>query len=351
MLVAGKTVLITGGASGVGKCLATRFLQQGAKVHVWDHSIEKLEQLSLEAQTILSNNYKGDKNTTYNPNEKRDKCDGKSGDSECFRIVCDTNAGPVTFFTTTVVDLANRFQIRRLVSQMEPVDIIVNAASNRSSKAFFEHTEEAIEKIMQVNAICPLVLARAFLPSMLHKKDGHFVTITNVNGILGDAAQPDFSASQWAAVGAHESIQMLIRREGGCGRVRTTLFCPYNISCSPCCNVPPSSCAATPNPNASTHVPSGGLTARKNNVGILRRYLNPIRYTLTPSEAAEICMWAILHGVERVCTPYSLLFIAALRVLPVPWFMRLVAPTATAQTRPASCVGSAAQGAGKSKEC
>ncbi|CBH15750.1 short-chain dehydrogenase, putative [Trypanosoma brucei gambiense DAL972] len=312
--VAGKTVVITGGSVGIGKHLALHFLRLGATVHVWDDNKEKLSQLSKEALLIPS------PRPTKSAN-----CDTEG--------LTETSANELEgndCLKTVVVDLSNRFHLHRLVKQVGTVHIVVNAALNVSSKAFLDHADNAIERILHVNALCPLILARAFLPAMLERREGYFVTITDANGLLGNASQPDFAASQWAAVGAHESIQMLIRENGCCGKVRTTLLCPYNVVSSQ------PTLLRTPSPFSSSRVMNtadAANTAEGQSVNTIRRsrilgyFLSIFRRPVTPEEAAEACVWAITHGVERLYIPYSLLFLTLFRFLPVPWFMWVISPS------------------------
>ena len=42
----GKVAIVTGGASGIGRAVVERFIQEGAKVCIYDLDVEKLEQLS-----------------------------------------------------------------------------------------------------------------------------------------------------------------------------------------------------------------------------------------------------------------------------------------------------------------
>nr|CCC93824.1 putative short-chain dehydrogenase [Trypanosoma congolense IL3000] len=344
--VEGKTVVITGGSSGIGKCLAIRFLRLGAVVHVLDDNKEKLKQLVKEAAAIVAPE-KGNENTNAMENVAKEESENVDSSSENLINQCNAEKcnGANDSLKTVLIDLSNRFHLNRLLSQIGAVDIVVNAAVNVSSRDFLDHEDNAIERILHVNAMCPLILAKAFLPSMLLRQEGHFVTITDANGLLGNAAQPDLAASQWAAVGAHESIQMLIRESGKSGKIHTTLVCPYNMVVS-------RSLLRTPSPFSSSRaLEADGVdefgakeTVRvKRGFGVLERMLSIFRRPSTPEEAADACIMAITHGVERVYIPYSLVFLPLFRVLPAPWFMWMVSPTAS-RSSPAALVGRKYQG-------
>ncbi|RNF05398.1 short-chain dehydrogenase [Trypanosoma rangeli] len=211
--VAGKTVLIIGGSSPLGRCLVMRFLQLGAKVIVWDGDKGRLNKLVEEFGPT-------------NPNQDEE--------GEC-TLGDDTHLTPKMMetckdeqFSMSVVDLASRVQLQRAAKRLGSVHIIVNAADLCGSRHFFDRSDESSERILLSNALCSIVLARALLPGMLQQKDGHFVTITSAAGVMGNAKHPDYAASHWASVGAHESLQLLIREMKGSRNVRTTLCCSFS---------------------------------------------------------------------------------------------------------------------------
>ncbi|PWV06496.1 hypothetical protein C3747_114g51 [Trypanosoma cruzi] len=208
----GKTVLIVGGASLVGGCLVRRFMQLNANVIVWDSQKKKLDQLLREFGCT---------------NEKEEQAETRecspSGDTP--KKLKGGEMGAGTQLTANLVDLTNRVQLQRVAKLLGPVHVVVNVADACVSRHFFERNDESSERILLGNVLSSIVLARALLPGMLRQKDGHFVTITNAAGVVGVARHPDYAASHWASVGAHESLQMMIREMGGSGKVRTTLFC------------------------------------------------------------------------------------------------------------------------------
>ncbi|KEG13375.1 short-chain dehydrogenase [Trypanosoma grayi] len=302
--VAGKTVLITGGSTGVGRCLVIRFLQLGARVIVWDYRKDKLDELKHVA---LQSNPQLEKSESNGDDPVKDS---------------QMNAGSSQTVTsekllTCAVDFSSRIQLQRAIKDLENVHIVVNAVDAGSSKTFFNRSDESTEKIMLANTLCPLVLARVCLPRMVQQQDGHFVTIACKKGLLGDVENPDWAASRWASIGMHESIQMLIRQNDRSGKVRTTLVCPYDI-------LRPSAGALSSTSSASFDPSADGETGRKPSGVRLFNMFSLKPRSFTPEEVADTCVWAICHGVERVFLPATLLLLPMLRVLPVPWFMWII---------------------------
>ncbi|KAF8291561.1 hypothetical protein C3747_57g70 [Trypanosoma cruzi] len=305
--VAGKTVLIVGGSSLLGGCLVRRFMQLNANVIVWDSQKKKLDQLLREFGCA---------------NEKELQAETRecspSGDTP--KKLKGGEMGAGTQLTANLVDLTNRVQLQRAAKLLGPVHVVVIAADACVSRQFFERNDESSERILLGNVLCSIVLARALLPGMLRQKDGHFVTITNAAGVVGVARHPDYAASHWASVGAHESLQMMIREMGGSGKVRTTLFC----LCSDLRVAPAASCVSTSDDNKvvddkmDPKSPTGSLLV------VSPFWSRPV----TPEDVAERCIWAVRHGVERVYMPRIFVLFPLLRVLPVPWLMSMISPRA-----------------------
>jgi len=196
----GKVVLITGGGGGVGRSAALAFAQRGAHVLLWD-----LTQPSLDASKAAVE--------AATPGAK----------------VC-----------TAVVDLCRREAVQEAAQaaqelrwggdQALPVFCVVNNAGIVNGAPILDFTDAGILTTFQVNAISHFWTVRAFLPAMLARNEGHFVTIASVAGLIGSAALTDYCASKFAAVGLQESLHAELRSMGeGASGVRASLVCPAHI--------------------------------------------------------------------------------------------------------------------------
>jgi all-trans-retinol dehydrogenase (NAD+) len=185
--VTGKLVLITGGASGLGRLMAFDFARRGARVAVWD--------LAAPALKIL---------------EKEAAAEGLS----ITGMRCDISDKDAVYR-----------RAKALVKKLGPVDILVNNAGIVSGRTLLETPDEKIEKTMQVNVLALFWTTKAFLPSMLERNSGHIVTIASAAGLIGVRGLADYCASKFAAVGFDESLRMELRRIKSA--VKTTLICPF----------------------------------------------------------------------------------------------------------------------------
>ena len=187
--IAGRRVLITGSASGLGLLLARKMAAGGAHVILWDVNAAGLEVARRDLEAA-----------------------GRSVESD-------------------VVDLSSRVAIETSAARVltgGPVDILINNAGVVTGKTLLEATPEEIERTFDVNVLAIFWATRAFLPAMLARDSGHIVTIASAAGLVGIAKMTDYSASKHAAVGFDESLRLELRRNGS--RVTTTVVCPFYIN-------------------------------------------------------------------------------------------------------------------------
>ena len=187
---AGRTVLVTGAASGMGRLLALRFAAEGASIVLWDVNAQGLDAVRAEVAAA-------------------------GGTARAY-----------------VCNLADRRAIAavaaKTLAEGGPVDILVNNAGIVSGKTLIDATDDDIQRTFDVNALALFWTTRAFLPGMLARNRGHVVTIASAAGIVGTSRLVDYCASKHAAVGFDEALRLELRRAGS--RVKTTVVCPFYVS-------------------------------------------------------------------------------------------------------------------------
>jgi all-trans-retinol dehydrogenase (NAD+) len=187
--IAGRRVVITGAASGLGLLLARKMAAGGAHVILWDVNAAGLEAACRDLEAA-GRNVEGD-----------------------------------------IVDLSSRQAIEAAAARVlsgGPVDILINNAGVVTGKTLLEASPEEIERTFDVNVLAVFWATRAFLPAMLARDSGHVVTIASAAGLVGISKMTDYCASKHAAVGFDESLRLELRRKGS--RVMTTVVCPFYIS-------------------------------------------------------------------------------------------------------------------------
>lgn len=184
-------VLITGGASGIGKIMGRMALERGAmRFIIWDINLTGIEQTRKELSSY----------------------------------------GKVKGYVVNVADNdIVTAAYRKTVEDCGPIDILINCAGIvTSNKTFDQQTPEEIVRTMNINAIAPMFVARAILPDMLKRNSGHICNITSAGGMLSNPKMSVYAASKWAATGWSDSVR--IELEEMKSNVHVTTVAPYYIN-------------------------------------------------------------------------------------------------------------------------
>ena len=189
--IKGKIVMITGGASGIGRLMGEMALEKGAKTLViWDINQESI-------------------NATVKELGKKGTVHGYRVDVSRHEMVAE--------------------QYEKVKKEVGDVDILINSAGIiTSNKTFDQCTEDEINRTMMVNAIAPMYVARQMLPDMVQRNEGHICTIASAGGMMSNPKMSVYAASKWAAVGWSDSVRIELQEMKS--RVRVTTVAPYYIT-------------------------------------------------------------------------------------------------------------------------
>lgn len=89
------------------------------------------------------------------------------------------------------------------------VDVVINLAGILDSNLFINQGEAAIARLMEVNAIAPILLTRRLLPQLLRKPEARII---NVGSIFGSIGHPGF-ATYCASKAATKMFSEALSRE------------------------------------------------------------------------------------------------------------------------------------------
>ena len=184
-----KNVLITGGASGIGKIMGRIALEKGCKrLVIWDINPKNLE-------------------TTKN----------------------ELNAPNISCYT---VDVSNENEVLETYNKTKTecgvIDILINNAGIVVGKNFAEHTNTDIKRTMNINAIAPMMVTLPFLQDMIAQKDGHICNVASSAGLITTPRMSIYNASKWAVFGWSDSVRIEMQ-ENKTG-VHVTTIAPYYIN-------------------------------------------------------------------------------------------------------------------------
>lgn len=178
-----KTIWITGASSGIGKALAIELAKQGAQI-------------------ILSSR--------------------KKQDLELVKNAC-TEPNKVKVIPLDLEDYTNLTTItKEAISAFGKVDILVNNGGI-SQRSLVKDTDIQVDKrIMDINYLGNIALAKALLPHFIANKNGQFVITTSIVGKIGTPLRSSYAASKHALHGFYDSL----RAEHFNDNIAVTLVCP-----------------------------------------------------------------------------------------------------------------------------
>jgi NAD(P)-dependent dehydrogenase (short-subunit alcohol dehydrogenase family) len=183
----GKTALITGAASGIGRELALTFGDEGAIVLIADIDAAGLE----ETSGMLGR--RGIENRRY------------------------------------VVDVSEGDQVSAMAEEVEGefggLDVLVNNAGVFVWADFADTTRKDWERLMGVNLWGAILTINAFLPGMISEKSGHIVNVSSLGGLVTMPTLSAYSTTKFGLVGLTETLRHEL--EPHC--IAVTLVCPGNI--------------------------------------------------------------------------------------------------------------------------
>ena len=200
MKIKSANVLITGGASGIGKIMGRMVLEKGANaLIIWDVNQEALEATAAEFASYE---------------------------------VCE-NACPRGRVYIHKVDITNSDLVAATYEQVKQqcgsVDILINCAGIvRGNKTFDQQTLQDIRLTFEVNTIAPMVIAQQILPDMLKRNHGHICNIASAGGMLSNPRMSVYGASKWAMIGWSDSVRIELQQMKS--NVHFTTIAPYYIN-------------------------------------------------------------------------------------------------------------------------
>ncbi|WP_299391742.1 SDR family oxidoreductase [uncultured Gelidibacter sp.] len=184
-----KTVLITGGASGIGKIMGRLMLERQAKVIIWDINQEGID-------------------TT---------------------IADFSNLGNISGYKVDVSNIQNIQDTAIKVKQDHGnVDVLINNAGIIVGEYFHDHSTADIIKTMEINANAPMLITAEFLKEMLQQNSGHICNIASSGGLISNPKMSVYAASKWSLIGWSDSLRLEMRKLKK--NVNVTTIMPYYIN-------------------------------------------------------------------------------------------------------------------------
>jgi 3-oxoacyl-[acyl-carrier protein] reductase len=198
--LAGKVVIVTGGAAGIGHATARRFARENARVAVWD--VAEASEAQIAGGTDLS-----------------------------FRLDVTDRAA-----VAAAVDV--------IVARWGRIDVLVNNAGVLRDAQLVKWTDGALtgtmsdeqfDEVIDVNLRAPFLCARAVVPHMIRAGGGAIVNASSVVGLYGNFGQTNYVASKSGIVG----MTRVWARELGRYHIRVNAIAPGFVATDMARSIPP----------------------------------------------------------------------------------------------------------------
>jgi NAD(P)-dependent dehydrogenase (short-subunit alcohol dehydrogenase family) len=182
MKLSGKTVVVTGGAHGIGRALCLRFADEGARAVV-------VADLDIDAARETANAVGG--------------------------LAVET-------------DVSKEADVKRLVAFAEerygPIDLFCSNAGVFIPGGV-EVQDEDWERILSINFRAHLYAARAVLPSMLARGGGYLLQVVSAAGLLSQPGSAPYAVTKHAALALAEWLSMTHGPDG----IKVSAVCPQGV--------------------------------------------------------------------------------------------------------------------------
>ncbi|MXV52865.1 glucose 1-dehydrogenase [Pedobacter sp. HMF7647] len=179
----GKTALITGGGSGIGKSAATLFAKQGAEVLILDLNPEN------------AGNVAGEINSSG----------GKASVHVC--------------------DVSDQQQVKTLVEQFEKIDILINNAGIAHVGKAHTTDEADFDRVYNINVKGAYNLLHVVLPMMIKNNGGVILNLSSIAAVVGITDRFAYSMSK----GAVQAMTLSVARDYLSSNIRCNCICPARV--------------------------------------------------------------------------------------------------------------------------
>jgi NAD(P)-dependent dehydrogenase (short-subunit alcohol dehydrogenase family) len=185
----GKRVIVTGGASGIGKATVARFATEGAAVVLTD-------------------------------------IDAAAASAAATQIARATGASIHLFIADVSVKADDLATLQFALGKMGGVDILVNNAGIFYEDRFEDVTEARLDAVLAVDLKGSFLMSQAVVPYFKERRSGVIVNMASTNGLVGERNYSHYNAAKAGVVLLTKTLAL----ELGPFNIRVNCVCPGYIA-------------------------------------------------------------------------------------------------------------------------
>ncbi len=176
MSMQGRTALVTGSSSGIGRAIALRFAREGADLVINGRDPKKIDGVVKEVQALK-------------------------------RRALGIRADVANFSESQAM-------VERAIKEYGQLDILVCSAGIFRFTPFLEITEKEWDDVLNVDVKGMFSVSQAALRSMVPRKWGRIIFITAVSGLIGVPHMGHICTAKWASHGLAASLALEFAKSG-----------------------------------------------------------------------------------------------------------------------------------------
>jgi 2-hydroxycyclohexanecarboxyl-CoA dehydrogenase len=179
-----ETAIVTGGASGIGKAVATTLAGEGASIAILDINTQSAQDVA-------------------------DEISGNGGTA-------------IALHADVTQPDSMKEAVSMAIAQLGHIDILISNAGWDEMKPFNDTDPSFWHRVVDINYLGHLAVIKAVLPHMTERNSGRIVTVASDAGRVGSSGEVVYSGAKGGVIAFSKALAREVSRNG----IRINCVCP-----------------------------------------------------------------------------------------------------------------------------